>query len=101
MRFLFISRPQFPVPPDQLPALVEGFVAWWERYRDRWEGAGFFPDGSGGGGICNVADEVELHQMVLEWPFTEFSRNEAYPLVDVDTALGQWQALIAQAGGEG
>jgi hypothetical protein len=41
MRFMMIARPQFPVPPDLLPTLVDGFEAWWERYRDRWEAAGF------------------------------------------------------------
>jgi hypothetical protein len=95
MRFMFITRSQFPVPPEEIPAMMEGFVAWWERYRDRFEGAGFFVEGNGGGGICKVADEAEFHQMVLEWPFAQYSRNEAYALVDMDTALGQWQALLA------
>lgn len=100
MRFMFIARPQFSIPPEAMPSLVEGFVASWERYRDRWEAAGFFAGAGGGGGICQVTDEAEFHQMVLEWPFYAFSETEAYALVDMDTALSQWQAITASAQGE-
>jgi hypothetical protein len=33
MRILVISRPKFPIPPEQLPALFQAFAAWRERYR--------------------------------------------------------------------
>ncbi len=33
MRILVISRPRFPIPPEQLPALFQAFAAWRERYR--------------------------------------------------------------------
>jgi hypothetical protein len=101
MRFLFITRPQFPVPPEQVPALIDGFVAWWDRYRDRWQGVGFFVDSDGGGGVCEVADEAEFHQMILEWPFAQYSKNEGHVLLDMDTALSQWQALLAGSQGGG
>jgi hypothetical protein len=98
MRFLLVSRPAFPIPPDQFPVLVEGFRAWWDRYHDRWEG-GFFAGGPGGGGVATVADEVEYHRMMAEWPFTPFSQLESYPLVDVETALDMWQEIMQAMGG--
>ena len=101
MRFMFITHLRHPVPPELMPSLMEGFAAWWERYRDRWEGAGFFAEGNGGGGICEVADEVEFHQMILEWPLTPFSETEAHALVDMDTSLSQWQELLAQMQAQG
>jgi hypothetical protein len=96
MRFMVVIHPQFPVPPEAIPALVTGFVAWWDRYRDRWEAAGFFAGGNGGGGICTVDDAAALQLMMLAWPFAPFSQITSHALVDMDTALEQWQAVAAQ-----
>jgi hypothetical protein len=97
MRFMIVIRTKFLVPSEVLLSLANGFVSWWDRYRDRWVAAGFYPGGNGGGGVCEVADEVELHTMIQEWPFTPFSEIDIYPLVDMDLALEQWQAMIAAA----
>jgi hypothetical protein len=95
MRFMMVARSQYPVPPDLLPTLVDGFQAWWERYRDRWEAAGFFAGVNGGGGICQVADETEFNRMMMEWPLAPFSEIDSHPLVEIDTALTQWKEIIA------
>jgi hypothetical protein len=42
-----------------------------------------------------VADEVEFHRMIMEWPFTPFSEIESHPLIEMDTALTQWQEILA------
>ena len=94
MRFLFVTHPLFPVPPERVPGLIDDFAAWWDRYRDRWDAAGFFAGGSGGGGVCNVSDETEFYRMMLEWPFAPYSRNETYAIVDTDTALAGWRASL-------
>jgi len=100
MRFMTIITTQFQAPPEQFPALMEGFNGWWQRYQGKWESAGFFAEGGGGGGICTVADADEFHQMMLEWPLAPFSKIEAHAMVDMDVALGQWQATLAvMAGG--
>ena len=102
MRFMLIARPQFPIPPDQVPALVAGFRQWWGRHRQHWEAAGFWAGENGGGGIANVPDEATFHRMMVEWPFTPFSHLEARALVDVDAALDTWdEALRAMAGPPG
>lgn len=98
MRFMMVCRPQFPLPPDMLPALVDGFAAWWDRYKDRWESAGFFAGEGGGGGICRVADEAEFHRMMMEWPLTAFSQIDSRALIDMDDALKQWQDMVAAMG---
>lgn len=94
MRFMLVIRPLFPIEPDVFPALIEGFVDWWDRYRDRWESAGFFAGGTGGGGICQVEDEAELNRMMLEWPFSQFSHIDVHPLLDMDVALDQWRTIM-------
>ncbi len=100
MRVMVLAHPQFPIPPDQLPTMIQAFSDWWGRHKGTtFEAAYFFAGGGGGFGIANVADEAALHQVMLEWPFTPFSRLEVRPLVDVETALGQWQAALQAMGG--
>lgn len=100
MRVLVTARPKFQIPPDQFATLTKGFVTWRERYRPRMEAFYFFAGGGGGGGILNVADEAELNQIMLEWPFAFFSDLECVPILDGDVALRQFQAAVkAMAGG--
>src|SRR3982750_971031 len=100
MKVLVTARPQFPIPPEQMGALTEGFVAWRERYHPKMEAFYFFAGKGGGGGVLNVADEAELNQLMLEWPFAFFSDISVEPIVDGDVALQQFQAATrAMAGG--
>ena len=94
MRIVVISRPRFPVPPDQLPALIQGFAAWRERYRSISESFEFFAGGGGGFGVVNVPDEATLNQMMIEYPFGPSSELEIRPVLDGDKALAQWQAAM-------
>jgi hypothetical protein len=99
MRVMVLVQPRYFVPPDQFPQLMQGFVDWRERYRDRMEVFEFFV-GGGGFGVINVPDEATLNQMFIEYPFSPFSSMEFRPILDGDAALRQWQsALQAQAGG--
>jgi hypothetical protein len=98
MRVLITARPQFPVPPEQIGMLMQGFAAWRERHRSKMEAFYFFAGGGGGGGILNVADEAELNQMMLEWPFFQYSDLTYQPIIDGDVALQQWQAALAALG---
>ena len=45
MRIFVMSQPKFPVPPDQVPALIQGFAAWREKYRPVMESFDFFAGG--------------------------------------------------------
>jgi hypothetical protein len=95
MRFLFIARPQFPVPPERVPALIADFETWWATYREKWDAAGFFAGGGGGGGVCEVADETEFYRMMVEWPFGPYNATESFAIVDIDTALRLWRETAA------
>jgi hypothetical protein len=90
----------FPIPPEQFGALTEGFVAWRERHRSKMEAFYFFAGKGGGCGVLNAADEAEVNQIMLEWPFSFFSDVSIEPVVDGDVALKQLQtALQAMTGG--
>lgn len=101
MRVLLIARNQHFTPPEALPQLFPGFVAWREKYKSHMEAFFFFAGVAGGGGILNVPDEATLNQMMLEWPLALFSDVQVSPILDGDIALQQWQAMIESlAGGQ-
>jgi hypothetical protein len=99
MRVCIIDRgPQFLIPPDQMPTLWNQFREWRERWRGKMESFEFFADG-GGTGIVNVADENELQQMMLEYPFFGLDKLGVHVVIDGDTSLERWgQALEEMAG---
>ncbi len=99
MRVLVISRQKFPVPPEQLPPMMEAFAAWRERYRSYMESFDFFVSGGGGCGIVNMPDEAMLGQMFMEYPWGLSSDVELHLLMDGDTALTNFQAMLSQMGG--
>jgi hypothetical protein len=97
VRVLVIGTPKFQVPPEQMPGVVEGALAWSERYRDNLELFGNFV-GGGGFGVLNVPDEETLNQIVIEMPFVWFSDVQVHPFVDGVTGMRQLQrALQAMA----
>ncbi|MBI3979924.1 MAG: hypothetical protein HY331_17255 [Chloroflexi bacterium] len=91
MRIMVLAHPKFPIPPEQMPAIMQGFADWRARHRERMEAFEFFAGGGGGFGIVNVRDEATLNQMMLEWPLLPFSELEIRPVISGDTALQQWQ----------
>ena len=97
MQALVIGLPKFQIPPDQLPSIAQGAIDWYERHQDKFSAFGTFP-GGGGFGVVEVADEVELNQLVLEMPFSPFSDVEVRLFVDGAQGLQQFkQAVDAMA----
>ena len=62
MRFLVVTKPKHPVPPEAVVALFDGLLAW----TGAWSGQGKmeqvwgFAGVGGGGGILNVDSIEEL-----------------------------------------
>jgi hypothetical protein len=96
MRILILARPKFYTPVEQFLPLMQGFTAWREQYRSKMETFFFFAGASGGGGIVNVENELELAWMMTEWPLTPFSEIEAIPIIDGDEALLMNQEIVQQ-----
>ena len=95
MRVLILDRgPKFPLTPDQVGPMLDQFVDWRDRYRSKMESFEFFING-GGFGVVNVADEKELNQMMLEFPFAFTDELELHPVIDGDTALAQVREALA------
>ncbi len=95
-----VSRPQFFVPPDQDPALFDAFADWRERYRDSMESFEFFAGGGGGFGIFD-GDEATLNAMMVRYPFFPYSQITVRPILDGDSALGQWREIMSEMMGAG
>jgi hypothetical protein len=100
MRIFVMVEPRFPIVREEMPALMDGFAAWRDRYRDRMEVFEFFI-GGGGYGIFAVDDEAELHQIFMEYPFTPLSVITTRPTVDGDVALSQWRGHLEAMGQAG
>jgi hypothetical protein len=98
MRVLTMVQPRFFIPPEALPGLIAGFVAWRERYLGNMEAFEFFAGSAGGFGILNVPDEATLSRMFIEYPFSPYSQIEHRPLLDGDAALRQWQEAAKEMG---
>ena len=105
IRFLVISKPQFPVPPEMALGLFDAMVAWVTKYKGsgKIEQAWSYAGGGGGGGIANVESLEELDAFMAEYPFGPFSETKYIPLVDVVPSLQRFkqamQAMMAGGGG--
>ena len=97
MRVLVVGTPQFPIPPDQLSAMADAGIAWYQRYQEQLETFGNFP-GGGGFGLVNVDDAETLNQMLLENPFVPFIRIEVRPVIPGETAFRQLRDAAAARG---
>jgi hypothetical protein len=94
MRALVIGTPKFPIPPEQLPGMIEGALAWHERYQDHFDAFGSFL-GGGGFAVVNVPDEQTLNQIVIELPFSWVSDVTVRPFVEGVAGLRQLQEALA------
>ncbi len=90
MRVLVSGTPKFQIPPERLPEIIDGALAWSERHRDRIETFGGYI-GGGGFAILDVTDEEELNQIVIDMPFTWFSDVQIRPFVEGEASLRQLQ----------
>jgi hypothetical protein len=79
------------------PALLEGFVAWREANREHMEAFEAFAGGGGGFGIFNVPDEATLDRIMFQYPFFPYSEITVRPILDGDTALGQWREIMGES----
>jgi hypothetical protein len=90
MKALVIARPQFPIPPEQAPMVVEGALEWYARYKDRLTEFGTFL-GGGGFAVVDIDSTDELNKMIVEMPFSLFMdiRTELY--MEGDSGFRQFQ----------
>src|SRR3712207_3382370 len=101
LRVFVLVEPKFFVPPETFPTLLDGFAAWRDAHRESMEAFEFFVGGGGGFGVFNVADEATLNRIMVQYPFTPFSEITTRPILDRDTALGQWREIMSGMMGAG
>jgi muconolactone delta-isomerase len=93
MRALVVVRMSPPFPQEHEHEIVEAFVAWRAKYRQKMEGFEFFV-GNGGFVLANVVDEAELNRMVMEFPLLPWAEIEVEPVVEGDLALEEWKEAV-------
>jgi len=101
MRVFVLVEPKFFAPPEVFPTLMDGFAAWRDAHRERMEAFEFFAGGGGGFGIFNVPDEATLNRIMVQYPLTPYSELTVRPILDGDTALGQWREILGEMMGAG
>jgi hypothetical protein len=78
-----------------MPLLV-AFQAWRDKWRPQMEMFEMFAGRQGGWGVFRCTDEVELSQMMMEYPFTPYSVLGIHPTVDGDTGLKRLTQTVQQ-----
>jgi hypothetical protein len=101
MRVFVLVEPRFFAPPEIFPTLIEGFTAWRDTHRESMEVFEFFAGGAGGFGVFNVPDEATLNRIMIRYPFAPYTEITVRPILDGDTALGQWRELMSEMMGAG
>jgi hypothetical protein len=88
MRTLIVLKAGPVAPPfEMLPTLLQAFKEWRNRWRPKMETFEFFAGAIGGWVVLNTADEMELTQAMMEFPFGGYSSTEVIPTVNGDEAL--------------
>jgi hypothetical protein len=100
MRAFVLVEPKFFTPPEMFPPLLDAFAAWREANKEHLETFEFFAGGGGGFGIFN-GDEATLNRIMVQYPFFPYSEITVRPILDGDTALGQWREIMSEMMGEG
>ena len=105
MKFLVISKPKYPVPPERVIPLIDAFMAYIDKYEasGQLEMSWSYAGTDSGGGIANVDSLEELDAIMQEYPFGPFSEVEIIPLTDVKTSIQRTkeyaQMMFQQMGG--
>ena len=96
MRFLVVTKPKHPIPPEYVVGLLDGLIAWTEGWssQGKMEQVWGFAGVGGGGGILNVDSLDELDTVMAEFPFAPFSDTEITPLVDLGDAAQRRKEII-------
>jgi hypothetical protein len=100
VRFIAIARLISPVPPEELPSIMERFAEWREQYREHLQSFEFFAGSPGAVMVINAPDEIVLNQVMTEYPFVNYVDIEVRPIIDGDTALAQWWQVMRRMVGD-
>ncbi len=89
MKFLIISSPKHPFPPEAVSGLMDAMVAWVNKYTEsgKFEATWTLAGQAGGGAIVNVDSLEELDGIMIEFPFGPFAEVEVHAIVDIIESL--------------
>jgi muconolactone delta-isomerase len=96
MRFLVVTTPKHPVPPEMALGLFEALSAWAKDLtgKGKMEQGWAFAGSNGGGGILNVESLEELDAIMGAFPLGPFSNIDVHGLVELEPALERARTAI-------
>jgi hypothetical protein len=100
VRFVVITQLLSPVPPEQLPSIMERFADWRAQYAHYMQSFEFFAGGGGGFMVLDTPDEILLNRIMAEYPFAAYIDTKVHPIIDGDTGLDQWWQVMRQMLGD-
>lgn len=87
MQFLITTNSKHVVPPEMVPMMIDGLVAWAEEYEDKMESIWSTAGTPGGGAIVNVESLEELDELMIGFPFGPFSDINITPIVELGHSM--------------
>ena len=95
MHVLVVATPRDPIPPDMLGQMIDGSLAWYDRYADKFLAFGTFPAG-GGFGVIEADDTETVSRMIVEMPFSAVSNHDVRIFNPGRVGLEQLRGVLAQ-----
>lgn len=98
MKFMIYTLARHPVPPEIMPALLDGVWGWATKYKEsgKFESIWSFAGQPGGGAIVNVETADELDQILGEFPLSPFSEFCIYPITELKAGLDRGKQIFGQ-----
>jgi muconolactone delta-isomerase len=98
MRFLIVTKAIHPLPVEHAPMLAEAMQTWADTHRasGKMEQIWAFAGLPSGCGILNVDSHEELDDIMLGFPFANWSDTQVYVLSDIDHTMASFRAASQQ-----
>ena len=98
MRFLVLTEPSSPTPPEMVLPLIGAMEAWIARWRTagKFQHTWAYAGTNGGGGVVEVESPEELDVIMAGYPFGPFSTIKVHALSDLDQSLAAARTAVQQ-----
>jgi muconolactone delta-isomerase len=95
MKFLVRTEPKHQAPPEMVPGMIDGLIAWAEANEDKLDSIWSLAGKQGGGGIVSVKSLEELDQLMITFPFGPFYEIAIDPIVELGHSMDRVKTHVS------